>query len=206
MSARRVWIHRHAESLSNAGEKTLDVALIPLSEKGRVQALHLAASISAPPDCIIVSPFLRTAQTAVPIATRFTGAGGDTWQIHEFTYLEPTSCIGTSWIERKPRVDAYWARLDPHYVDGPGAESFQDLLARARTFLARLVNVDHPLTLIVSHGQFMQASLLLAEHPGLTSLQAMTQFRDRQAQSPFANCERLTLSINDGVVQIVGRG
>jgi 2,3-bisphosphoglycerate-dependent phosphoglycerate mutase len=202
---KRICIHRHAESLSNAGEKTWDIASIPLSEKGHAQAQALARSIAAPPDAIVVSPFLRTAQTAAPIAARFPDAGADLWPIHEFTYLEPSSCVGTSWIERKPRIDAYWARLDPHHVDGPGAESFAHLLGRARAFLDRLTGLKDPHTLFVSHGQFMQATLLLAEAPDFTPHDAMASFRDRQAVAPFANCERLELILQAGSLAATGR-
>ena len=202
MTARAVWIYRHAESLSNAGEKTLDVTLIPLSEKGRAQAVALAASIEETPERIVTSPFLRSQQTALPIATRFSGASMNTWRIEEFTYLDPASCVGTSWMERKPRVDAYWARLDPDHVDGPGAESFRDLIDRARTFLDTLATVDQDLTLIVSHGQFMQAAKLLTETPDLSRQDLMARFRDEQMRAPFANCERLRMLVVGGIARV----
>lgn len=203
---KQIWMYRHAESLSNAGERTFDVTQIPLSEKGHKQALELAAAIPEAPSAIITSPFLRTAQTAEPAAARFGSAGQAVWPIQEFTYLEPLSCIGTSWLERKPRIDAYWARLDPDYVDGPGAESFGDLMARARAFLERAAGIEHALALLVSHGQFMQMAMLLAEQPLLPPHEAMAAFRDRQAQRPFANCERLRLTIGESGLTIAGRG
>ena len=206
MLAKRIWLYRHAESLSTAGERTLDVRLIPLSEKGRAQAASLAASIEEPPHGIITSPFLRAAQTALPIKARFDAAATDVWRIEEFTYLDPASCVGTSWVERKPRVDAYWARLDPDHVDGPGAESFRDLLARARAFLDRLAAIDRPLTLIVSHGQFMQAAKLLTEAPDMSAMDVMARFREEQTRQPFANCERLRMTVDDGGVAVEGRG
>ena len=203
---RDIWIYRHAESLANAGERTFDVAAIPLSAKGRLQALALADSLTDAPDQIVVSPFLRSAQTAEPTAARFETAEAAVWPIHEFTYLDPAACVGTSWIERKPMIDAYWARLDPDHVDGPGAESFNMLLARAQDFLDRLAGVEDALSMIVSHGQFMQATLVLAEQPVIRARDAMALFRARQDETPFANCERLRLSIEAGRVRVEGRG
>lgn len=204
--SRAVWIYRHAESVANAGGRTRDVADIPLSPKGVEQAHALAVSIEAAPEVIVNSPFLRAAQTAAPICDRFAAADRYVWPIEEFTYLDPAACVNTSWVERKPLIDAYWARLDPHHVDGPGAESFAMLMERARAFLAQLTTIDTAHAVFVSHGQFMQATRLAAELPGLSAHDAMTAFRDRQAAAPFANCERLRLVVRDAVVRVEGRG
>ena len=203
---KEIWIYRHAESLANAGERTFDVAAIPLSEKGRAQARALAESLTDAPDRIVVSPFLRSAQTAEPSAARFETAEAAVWPIHEFTYLDPAACVGTSWVERKPMIDAYWARLDPDHVDGAGAESFAMLLRRARDFLERLARVEEAISMYVSHGQFMQAALLLAENPGVGPRDAMALFRDRQAQAPIANCERIRFALAPDGLRVAGRG
>lgn len=200
MTARRIWVYRHGESLSNAGGKTFDVAAIPLTEKGRLQAAALAATIPEAPDLIVASPYLRSAHTAAPIEALFLAARREVWPIQEFTYLEPTSCIGTSWVERKPRIDAYWAALDPAYVDGPGAESFATLLGRARDFLARICAAEERFIVCVSHGQFMQAALLLAETPDMGARDAMALFRERQAVTPFANGALLRFEVADGAL------
>lgn len=208
-SSLRIGIFRHAESLSNAGGRTRSVSQIPLTEKGHEQAQILAQRHVAAPLRIIHSPFLRARQTASPLCDRFARAASRPWPIQEFTYLEPKSCINTSWIERKPRIDAYWQRLDPLYVDGEGAESFEQLLRRARDFLLRLTRLrlngeplkadigpatPHNVELtIVSHGQFMQACLCLLQRPGADAQSLMRDFRDRQEQTPFANCEGLFL-------------
>lgn len=205
MTVRRIWVYRHGESVSNAGGRTFDVGAIPLTERGRMQAAALAAAIPQAPDLIVASPYLRSAQTAAPIEALYLSARREVWPIQEFTYLEPTSCVGTSWVERKPRIDAYWAALDPAYVDGAGAESFATLLERARGFLERLRTVTEDFVVCVSHGQFMQATLLLAEAPDMASRAAMALFRDRQAATPFANGALLRLEVRDGVVRVAGR-
>ena len=49
------------------------------------------------------------------------------------------------------------SRSDPAFVDGAGAESFLDFIARAQAFLGGLS--DHPAKNIAvfSHGQFINA-------------------------------------------------
>lgn len=201
---KRVWVFRHAESLSNAGGKTLDPAGIPLTEHGLRQARALAWKLPEAPDRIITSPFRRAIETAKPIDTRYPAAVNEIWPIQEFTYLEPASCVGTNWADRKPRIDAYWARLDPGYVDGEGAESFSHLLERARAFLADIAELDNELTVTVSHGQFMQAARLLALRPDENPVTLMSLFIDRQLRRPFANCERMELVVEDAKVRLAG--
>lgn len=131
------------------------------------------------------------------------GAINEKWPVQEFTYLEPASCVGTSWIDRKPRIDAYWAKLDPGYFGGVGAESFSHLLTRARRFLDDLPELDSDLTLVVSHGQFMQAAKLLVQRPEVGDLTAMSIFLDRQLRRPFAHCERMELRADGTTLRII---
>jgi len=205
MGGARIWVYRHAESLANAGEKTSEPWDIDLSAGGREQAEALAASIEERPDRLIASPFVRTTHTLAPIVKRFPGVEIDVWPIQEFTYLAPATCVGTSWRERKPRIDAYWRRLNPESVDGPGAESFEDLLERANAFLRRIALFDDGLALAVSHGQFLQAALMLAEEGPMSPCAAMENFLARQRRGSFKNCERLRFSAGDGRVKVEGR-
>jgi 2,3-bisphosphoglycerate-dependent phosphoglycerate mutase len=202
----RIWVFRHAESLSNAGHKTSEPWDIDLSPEGYRQAEALAETIEERPVRLIASPFVRTTHTIAPIARRFPSVEIDIWPIQEFTYLAPATCVGTSWRERKPRIDAYWRRLFPDSVDGPGAESFEDLLARANSFLRRIALFDDGLTIAVSHGQFMQAAMMLAEEGPKSPHAAMARFLERQKLGSFRNCERLRLSADDGRVKVAGRG
>ena len=206
MAGARIWVYRHAESLSNAGARTNEPWEIDLSPEGYRQAEELAASIEERPVRLIASPFVRTTHTLAPIAKRFPGVEIDIWPIQEFTYLAPATCVGTSWRERKPRIDAYWRRLLPETVDGPGAESFEDLLARANAFLRRIALFDDGLTIAVSHGQFLQAAMMLAEEGPKSPYAAMARFLERQKQGSFRNCERLHLTAGDGRVKVEGRG
>ena len=200
---KRVWVFRHAESLSNAGGKTLDPDGIPLTEHGHRQARDLARGLKEAPDKVITSPFRRAIDTGRPIDARYPTAINEVWPIQEFTYLDPASCVGTSWVDRKPRIDAYWSKLDPAHIDGPGAESFAHLLVRARSFLDDLVELENKLTIVISHGQFMQAAKLLITRPEASDLTAMSLFIDRQLRRPFANCERMELRIDGDTIRMI---
>jgi 2,3-bisphosphoglycerate-dependent phosphoglycerate mutase len=201
---RRVRVYRHAQSLANAGGRTADPAGIPLTELGLAEAEKLAASVVEAPGRIISSPYRRALETARPLRAKFPGATYEVWPIQEFTYLNPASCVGTSWAERKPRIDVFWAKGDPAYVDGEGAESFLNLLGRARTFLADLAETREELIIAVAHGQFMLAARLMAEAPDMDPRTAMAVFHDREMRRPFANCERMELVMKDGRASVVG--
>lgn len=201
---RRVWVYRHAQSLANAGGRTADPAGIPLTELGLAEAEKPAASIAEAPGRIISSPYRRALDTARPLRATFPKALYEVWPIQEFTYLNPASCVGTSWVERKPRIDVFWAKGDPAYVDGEGAESFLSLLQRARTFLDDLLEVREEMVIAFTHGQFMLATKLMAEAPDMDPRTAMAVFHDREMRRPFANCERMELVIRDGRVGVVG--
>src|SRR5262249_20256334 len=155
-------------------------------------------SINAAPVRLVCSPFLRSSETLMPIARRFPDAVREVWEVQEFTYLEPDACVGTSWKDRKPRIDAFWTRLDPDFVDGVGAESFRQILKRASDFLDRLAGLTDGPTLVISHGQFMLAALLLVEDRRINAADAMRLFVEREHVAPFRNCERLQLISNAG--------
>lgn len=87
----------------------------------------------------------------------------ETWPIHEFTYLEPTRCANTTVAQRRDWVEAYWAKADPAFTDGEGAESFLDFISPVQFFLNRLA--EHPAydIAVFSHGQFIKAVAWLIE-------------------------------------------
>lgn len=165
---KHVRLIRHGESAANAGQATLDHATIPLTPNGFEQAQLVARSILQPPALIVASPFSRAQSTAMVTAAAFPSTRFETWPIHEFTYLEPARCINTTVAQRRGRVDAYWAKADPTFIDGEGAESFLDFTYRARSFLERL-EANHANDIIAfSHGQFINAVAWLIERKPLS--------------------------------------
>jgi predicted GIY-YIG superfamily endonuclease len=92
-------------------------------------------------------------------------------------------------------VKAYWAKADPAFTDGEGAESFLDFISRARSFLKRLA--EHPTQDIVaySHGQFINAVAWLIERIPLgIDGGAMVDWREYEIANHVPNCGGYVLS------------
>ena len=93
------WL-RHAESEGNAGLKTSSPETIALTSRGKEDATVFAAAMDQAPNMVVVSSFRRARETAMPILSRFQGAGQVTLPVHEFTYLCPERCRATSFDDR----------------------------------------------------------------------------------------------------------
>ncbi len=89
-------------SASNAGAVTNALDSIPLTVKGHKQALELSERIQLKPELIIVTPYLRTQQTARPTIQKFPEVLLEVWPLHEFDYLSSDQCVGTNLEQRKP--------------------------------------------------------------------------------------------------------
>ncbi|KAA8556367.1 Adenosylcobalamin/alpha-ribazole phosphatase [Pseudomonas marginalis] len=179
---------RHGESAANAGEPSLDHASIPLTPKGIEQARQVAGSFVQAPDLIVASPFSRAQTTAMQTVAAFPSAPFEIWPIHEFTYLEPARCINTTVAQRRDWVEGYWAKSDPAFTDGEGAESFLGFVSRARSFLDRLA--EHPAydIAVFSHGQFINAVAWLIEcKPQKIDGQAMAEWREYEITNHVPN-------------------
>ena len=181
------WLVRHDESAANAGAVTADPASIPLTEAGRDQARAIATMITRRPDLIVVSPYLRTRQTAAPSLERFPDVPVETWPVQEFTYLSPGRCVGTTAAQRRPLVEAYWQRCDASAVDGEGAESFTAMLQRVRALRERLATHPAGFILVFMHGQIMQGLRLLTLYPDLDDQMLMARFLAFDRQEPVRN-------------------
>ncbi len=170
---------RHGESAGNAGLPTADHRNIPLTGLGREQAQKLAETWTKSPDFIYVSPFLRARETTQPTIDRFPDVKiriDD--DLREFTYLSPATCVNTTKEERRPRVNAYWDRLDPEYVDGEGAESFSALAARTRHFLQEMRSLPDGSTVFAfSHMLCITGIRMWIDHPDLDLRERMRIFR-----------------------------
>ena len=186
---------RHAESAANAGLVSSDPGLIPLTEKGWVQAMAFAQTITEAPAIIITSPFSRAVDTSSPTAALFPSVPVEQLDIGEFTYLDPASCVGTTAGDRKARVDAFWHRADPDYLDGPGAESFSGFIHRTAVALERLRGLDGS-AIVFGHGQVMQAMRwLLQRSPEVIDSETMRDFRQYDLDNPISNCESIALEL-----------
>jgi len=192
---KHVRLIRHGESAANAGKASLDHSSIPLTPKGVEQARLVAGSFVQAPDLIVASPFSRAQATAMQTLAAFPSAPFEIWPIHEFTYLEPARCFNTTVAQRRDWVERYWAKSDPAFTDGEGAESFLDFISRAKSFLDRLA-VHHAHDIIAcSHGQFINAVAWLIEHnPQRIDGRAMVDWRESEIANHVPNCGECLLS------------
>ena len=162
---KQAWIIRHGESRGNAGERTDLPATIELTEKGRAEAEQLAASFPGEPDLIVVSPYIRTSQTAEPLRRRFPAVPVEEWPIHEFTYLPPEAYRTTTQQEREIPSLQYWTRCDPEENLGQGAESFTDFIGRMVEFRRRIFSSDARKIAVFCHGYVVKAIIWTALWP-----------------------------------------
>ena len=175
---KEVRLIRHAESLANAGDATSTPRDIPLSEKGHLQAKTLADSIVDRPELIVLSPYIRTEQTARPLLARFPDCPVECLPVQEFTYLAISRCRNTTHEQRKPLVEEYWSKCDPFYSDGDQAESLAELVNRARAFLRRVPEMEGELIFVFTHEQFIETVVWEVSHPGhAVDGEFMTEFR-----------------------------
>jgi 2,3-bisphosphoglycerate-dependent phosphoglycerate mutase len=192
---KHVRLIRHGESAANAGKASLDHASIPLTQTGVEQARLVTGSFVQAPDLIVASPFSRAQATAMQTVAAFPSAPFEIWPIHELTYLEPARCANTTVAQRRNWVEAYWAKADPAFIDGEGAESFLEFIARAQSFLDRLA--EHPAHDIVvfSHGQLINAvAWLIERNPQTIDGQAMTEWREYEITNHVPNCSGYKLT------------
>ncbi len=186
-STSSILLVRHGESEANAGLPTETPHSIPLTARGREQAFALAEKWTDAPGLIVVSPFIRTRQTATPLMARFTDTPVEEWPVQEFTYLNPQLYVGTTETQRGEFAREYWLRCDPHWNDGGGAESFADFIGRIDELERRLRGSTRN-TVIFTHGYFIKALLLRREHPArLVDADFMAAFRDGRKNDTLPN-------------------
>lgn len=156
---------RHGESEANGGLPTPSPSAIRLTEKGKGQAASLTERLDIVPALIIVSSYLRTQQTAEPFIQKNSGTPVEVWPVHELTYLDIGRHANTTEAERRPFVEAYWNRNDPHGYEGGGAESFAEFILRVDTLIARLRGQESGRVIVFTHGYFIHGVEIRLANP-----------------------------------------
>jgi broad specificity phosphatase PhoE len=190
---------RHGESLANAGGITAEPASIPLTSRGHEQAQTFARALKHALGLIITSPYIRARDTAAPVADRFPDTPLEVWPVQEFSSLSPDRRMYTTAEQRRPWVEAFFDRADPHFRDGPHSETFAELIERVRTTLDRLTSLPALTAYVFSHGQFMKAMQMDIEHcfPTVTP-EVMSAFWAEHCSHPIQNLGGFT-AIWDGM-------
>lgn len=200
---KRIWFIRHAESAANAGLPTTRPDTIPLTDKGMQQAQALADNLNDVPGLIIRTPYLRTQQTAKPLLDKFPQVPTEIWPFHEFDFLSPSQCAGTTVEERKPWVSDYWQRCDPHYVHGAGAESFAAFKSRIIGRLKQLEKSPYDFIIVFAHGHVMRAIWqYLITGNTLFDNNCMAGFRDKMTRLPVPNTAIFRASFQNDIWRV----
>lgn len=188
---------RHGQSTANIGLPVESFAGIPLTDLGQQQARAVAESLSFTPHRIVVSPYLRTQQTAAPTIERFPAVAVETWPIHEFTFWDPAHVPVQGEDELMRAIDHYWTTADPDVRFGGGAESFAMFLGRAEAALDRLQTERNATPIVLfTHGHFMQALRLTVLYPEKSAKEKMQMFRAFDAARWVENTEMISAAFD----------
>lgn len=192
---KKFYIIRHAESTENAGEKSYSVDTIPLSERGMQQAAELAETLNITPDLIVVSPYIRTQQTAAPFIAKHPDVPVEIWDVHEFTYLAPEKYNDTTKYERFGALLDYWQNAAVDWKASDVSESFVDFTKRIQAFIAQIQSRPEKTIIIFSHARFIRGLKLYLE-------KAQTDGTDDFSHAELAVLKKLHATTLTGIFPI----
>ncbi len=182
-----VWFIRHGESTTNAGEVSKDRSSTTLTALGHEQARAASLAIPKAPDLIVVTPYIRTHQTAAPLQGRFPQTPREIWDLQEFSALSEENYNNRTWTERIPLMQVFWERNDPDYVDGAGAESFIAMAGRVQTAFTHLQTRKEKFIVVFAHGYIIQTARLMLAYPGLPASELMRRLSHSTRNSHIDN-------------------
>lgn len=188
---------RHAESVSNAGGLTVPHSEIPLSGLGQRQAAVLAEILPARPTHIVMSPMIRTHQTAAPYVARVSVVPEIAPELGEFSIVGHALIDGMNGSTRKAVVKPYWDDPNPERRMGEGADTFREFEARVAAYQSQMPNLATG-TVVFGHGiWFGLLAWRLLGH-SVTDPASMQAFRRFQIGLPMPNCAVHHLSLEEG--------
>jgi len=146
---------RHGETAWNAEGRYATRSDIPLSDRGRAQAVRAAGAFaSAPIDRVVSSPLARALETARLIAGACHGCVSPPAVDHRLVEIDAGPFEGKTPAElaRGPLREAFasWQR-DAHPTPPPGAETLDSAVLRLRAAAGDLRRLPGT-TLAVTHG------------------------------------------------------
>ena len=201
---------RHGESTGNVAAaaaetgrlEQIDIperdADVPLSDTGREQAAAVAGwlgDLGDKPDVVVVSPYLRTVQTAeialAPLGNDVPVRRDERLRDRELGILDLLTTHGVQ--TRLPAEAVRRKRLGKFYYRPPGGESWADVALRLRALLVDLRR-DHDGGRVLLFGHEAVVFLLRYLIEDLTEQQLMELAHD----GTIANCSVTTWSRNGG--------
>lgn len=215
----RIWLVRHGETDWNSRHRFQGRSDVPLNDRGRAQAIALAAALKE--EClhaIHTSPLVRALETArvigrfhprVPVCIEEDLAEMD---LGEFEGLE-----AREWASRYPDILKVWLE-DPSEVRMPGGENLQEVQDRAWAAVERICT-HHPLgsTILLCGHNFVNLAILcramdvpLARfrdlRQGTAALNLLARLGDRTWVEFYDHRSHLTVLPEQGKETALGRG
>jgi broad specificity phosphatase PhoE len=209
-SPSEIWLVRHGQSESNANFTTSAPHSSRLTERGWHEAHLFAQFLDRRPDLLIVSPYVRAIESARPLREKYPDTPMAQWPIEEFTYLPPLAYQGTTAVQRRPLIEAYWQKSDPDFRH-PGAESFTNFLVRVNAALERMKKL-RGFTVIISHGHVMRLLWqILAVGLAPSAERQMQAYNHLRQAVVIPNCAVLRLhclsgteTVMSGFIDVIG--
>lgn len=194
-----IWWIRHGQSLANAGERTPNDQDNPLSPQGWQEAKKVAQTIPQAPSRVVVSPYVRTLQTAQPTLERFPHLQPTEWPIHEYTWLSAARRANSNKDERQLWANAFFAQNDPHAIDGEGAESFAQFMQRVQYTIAAMHRLPPGFSVFFGHAGFIKAMMMWLLSPDETiNANTLQRFLSMEQAVAFPNTAILKLRLHEG--------
>lgn len=205
---REVYWVRHAQSIANAGARTDATKAVVLSPLGAEQAASFARGWGVRPGMIVVSPYVRTHQTALPLRRKFEAVPVEEWPVHEFTFLSRGIGDGTTAAERLELAKPYWQRMDPFEDLGEGSESYAAFHTRVAACLARAASFRGTGPLMVfTHNRVLCQLMTMIVNPPRDVHEGMRRIHGLCTVGRFEvpNCGVLRMTIADDGALSLGR-
>ncbi|NLM52596.1 MAG: histidine phosphatase family protein [Firmicutes bacterium] len=154
---------RHGETIWNRQLKMQGRSDVPLSEKGKRQAHMLAASFTARPHYLFVSPLKRAQDFALPLQRRFHLQPIVEEKLREIDF---GAWEGLTYAEMTPAVQEQYAAWceDPCCITPPGGEAFAQVAARVQAFLTETQKQleEQESAVVITHGGVIRTAVTLA--------------------------------------------
>lgn len=205
---KKIYLIRHAQSESNAGQVVRPNADINITELGKEQALELAdwlqAHINEPIDDIFVSQFVRTQQTAEPFLGKYARTHTLMDELHEFDYLDFDNIKDLAFADIKNMSDDFWTKT-PDHQDSERTDSFANFVKRVQNVRAMFDRLPDGTYVVFTHGMWIGMliwQLLLGDSPRVMN---MRRFREFELTIRPKNCEVFLLSDNQTIAKVRSR-
>lgn len=170
---KKIYLIRHAQSESNAGQAVRPNHAINLTDVGKTQAQELAdwlsANVTEPVTEIFVSQYIRTQQTAQPYLQSTKRTATVIEELHEFNFLDFDTIKDLSFDDIRVIADDFWQQHSAHRASEL-TESFEQFVERVQKVRAYFDALPDGTYLVFTHGMWIGMliwQLLLGDSPRL---------------------------------------